>query len=232
LHANFQGATIAAEFPQTICIAGTTPMATGGSVTHWLHLLGAGDAAAAQRLRERYIDRLVRLAGQKLRGTPRRVADEEDVALSVFDSFCQGVARGRFPQLRDRDNLWGLLVLITARKAVNLVRHERRQKRGGGRVVTDATQPGSADSSDVESPIDLIVGREPTPEFAAQVAEEYWRLLNRLGDGNLRQIAIWKMEGFANTEIAAKLGRSEPTVERRLRLIRKTWDEETPDGQV
>src|SRR5262249_14074170 len=160
---------------------GRTPMATSGSVTHWLHQLGASDPAAAQRLWEHYIDRLVRLAGQKLRGTPRLVADEEDVALSAFDSFCRGVARGRFPQLRDRNNLWGLLVLITARKAVDLARHERRQKRGGGRVATEVTQSGAADSSGVESPIDQVVGREPTPEFAAQVAEEYRRLLDRLG---------------------------------------------------
>jgi DNA-directed RNA polymerase specialized sigma24 family protein len=211
---------------QTILIASTTPMATTGSVTHWLHRLGDGDSAAAQPLWERYIDPLVRLAGQKLRHTSRRAADEEDVALSAFDSFCQGVARGRFPQLRDRDNLWGLLVLLTARKAVNLARHERRQKRGGGRVVEEATRSGPTDSSGVESPIDQIVGREPTPEFAAQVAEECRRLLDRLGDGELRQMAIWKMEGFTNAEIAAKADCAVPTVERRLRLIRKTWDQE------
>jgi hypothetical protein len=117
-------------------------MTSAGSVTHWLDQLGGGNAAAAQPLWERYFDRLVRLAGQQLRGTPRRAADEEDVALSAFDSFCRGAARGQFPQLQDRTNLWGLLVLITARKAVNLAKHERRQKRadpgicrpGGGGV--------------------------------------------------------------------------------------------------
>jgi DNA-directed RNA polymerase specialized sigma24 family protein len=217
---------MAAGLTQTHFVARGTPMANTGSVTHWLQQLEAGDAAAAQPLWERYIDRLVRLAGQKLRGTSRRVADEEDVALSAFDSFCEGIARGRFPQLRDRDNLWGLLVLITARKAVNLARHERRQKRGGGRVVEDATPSGAADSSGTDNPIDQVIGREPTPEFAAQVAEEYRRLLGRLGDGNLPQIAIWKMEGFTNAEIAARLGCAEPTVERRLRLIRKLWDKE------
>jgi DNA-directed RNA polymerase specialized sigma24 family protein len=201
-------------------------MPTGGSVTHWLHRLGDGDTAAAQPLWERYFDRLVHLAGQKLRGTPRRAADEEDVALSAFDSFCRGAAAGRFPQLRDRHNLWGLLVLITARKAVNLAQHEWRQNRGGGRVVGDATPPGAADSSMADGPLDRVVGREPTPAFAAQVAEEYRRLLDRLPDDDMRRIAVWKMEGYTNAEIAAKIDRAEVTVERRLNRIRKLWEQE------
>jgi len=205
--------------------AGATPMPDGGSVTHWLHRLGDGDAAAAQPLWERYFDRLVRLAGQKLRGTQRRAADEEDVALSAFDSFCRGAARGRFPQLRDRSNLWGLLVLITARKAVNLARHERRKKRDGGRVMSQSVPVGAGDSSAAD-PIDRVVGREPTPEFAALVADEYRRLLDGLPDDEHRRIAVWKMEGHSNAEIAALIDRSEPTVERRLNRIRGLWERE------
>jgi len=200
-------------------------MPDDGSVTHWLQRLGDGDAAAAQPLWERYIDRLVRLAAEKLRGTPRRAADEEDVALSAFDSFCRGAARGRFPQLSDRDNLWALFFRITERKAINLARHEGAQKRGGGRVADQAAPPRSADSS-ADSPVDRIADPEPTPEFAAQAAEEIPRLLKLLDDGQLRQIAIWKMEGDTNAEIADKLGCKVVTVERRLRLIRKTWEPE------
>jgi hypothetical protein len=95
--------------------AGWTAMASEGSVTHWLGQLCAGDQAAAQPLWERYFQRLVDQARARLRATPRRVADEEDVALSVFDSFCRGAERGRFPQLSDRDDLWRLLVVITGR---------------------------------------------------------------------------------------------------------------------
>jgi DNA-directed RNA polymerase specialized sigma24 family protein len=200
-------------------------MANTGSVTHWLRRLGNGDPAAALPLWECSIDRLVRLACQKLHSAARRAADEEDVALSAFDSFCRGAARGRFPQVRDRNNLWRVLVLITARKAVDAVRYERRQKRGGGRVVVDTAPPGAADSA-ADDPIDQVLGREPTPAFAAQVAEEYRQLLDRLGDGELRQIAIWKMEGYTNAEIAAKIDCAVPTVERRMRLIRKTWEQE------
>src|SRR5919198_391675 len=107
-------------------------MAREGSVTRWLGPLLAGDPAAAQQLWERYFRRLVGLARTKLRGAPRRAADEEDVALSAFDSFCRHAERGRFPQLDDRHDLWRLLVTITARKALYLIRDEHRLKRGGG----------------------------------------------------------------------------------------------------
>src|SRR5262245_35365581 len=105
-------------------------MAADGSVTRWLDLVQAGDAGAAQQLWQRYFARLVALARQRIRHAPRAAADEEDVALSAFDSFCRNAERGRFPQLMDRDSLWRLLVVITARKAAHLVRDRGRQKRG------------------------------------------------------------------------------------------------------
>src|SRR5688572_16455948 len=106
-------------------------MSSSSSVTRWLGRLRAGDRDAAQELWQRYFAQLVRLARGRLQGARRRAADEEDVALSALDSFCRGAAQGRFPDLHDRQGLWPLLVAITARKAGKLVRHERRQKRGG-----------------------------------------------------------------------------------------------------
>ena len=99
------------------------------SVTVWIASLKAGDADAAQKLWQRYFETLVRLARDRLRGAPRTVADEEDAALSAFDSFVRGAARGRYPRLDDRDDLWRLLVTITARKALRLARDARSQKR-------------------------------------------------------------------------------------------------------
>src|SRR6516162_5737990 len=95
-----------------------------GSITYWLHQLQAGDQEAAQELWNRYFQRLVGLARSKLRGAPRRVADEEDVALSAFDSFCRHAEQGRFPDLADRDGLWRLLVVMTSRKSAHLLRDE------------------------------------------------------------------------------------------------------------
>jgi DNA-directed RNA polymerase specialized sigma24 family protein len=196
-----------------------------GSVTYRLGRLKAGDRAAAQQLWEGYFQRLVRLARARLRAAPRRAADEEDVALSAFDSFCRGAEQGRFPRLDDRDDLWQLLVLLTTRKAANLARDERRQRRGGGNVRNaSALAGGEAESEDW--PLGNVLSREPDPEFAAQVAEQCRGLLERLGNPALQEVALWKMEGDTNEEIAAKLGRSVGTVERKLRLIRKVWGEE------
>jgi len=201
-------------------------MSSQGSVTAWINLLKGGDAAAIQRLWEAYFPRLVGMARKRLREAPRRAADEEDVALSAFDSFCDGVARGRFPQLTDRDDLWHVLVTITARKAVQLIRHEQRQKRGGGTVRGESVFQEGADSDSQEVVLDQIIGSEPTPEFADQVAEEYQQLLARLGDAELCKVAVWKMEGYSNKEIAAKLGCVPRTVERKLGLIRTLWSQE------
>jgi DNA-directed RNA polymerase specialized sigma24 family protein len=198
-------------------------MSSGGSVTTWVEQLRAGDRAGAQRLWECYFPRLVGLARQKIRGLPRRAADEEDVALSAFDSFCAGVARGRFPQLEGRDNLWALLVVITARKAIDLRNHEKRLKRGGGQVAGESALDALPAGEDGEAGIGQVVGAEPTPELAAQVAEEFRRLLAQLPGEELRSVAVWKMEGYTNTEIAARLGCAEATVERRLNLIRSVW---------
>jgi DNA-directed RNA polymerase specialized sigma24 family protein len=178
-------------------------MSSGESVTHWIHQLKGGDAVAAQKLWERYFDRLVGLARKKLQGARRRAEDEEDVALSVFDSLCRGAQAGRFPLLADRDNLWRLLVVITARKAIDLVNRERRLKRGGGKVEGESAFAGAAGSS--APGIEQVVGDLPTPAFAAQVAEQCQRLLDQLADDELRAIAVWKMEGHTNEEIAAKL---------------------------
>ena len=193
-----------------------------GSVTHWLGALKGGDAAAAQRLWERYFDRLVRLARAKLGAMPRGAADEEDVALSAFHSFCQGAARGRFPRLVDRDNLWRLLVTITARKALDQVRRQARQKRGGGRVLVGSARAGGEDDTDGAG-LDQVVGQEPTPQFAAMVADECRRLLAALDDETLRQVALLRMEGYSDQEIAARVDCSLRTVSRKLALIRKAW---------
>jgi DNA-directed RNA polymerase specialized sigma24 family protein len=200
-------------------------MSSVGSVTYWIHQLQAGDQAALQKLWEGYFHRLVGLAQKRLRGTPRAAGDEEDVALSAFDSFFRRAKDGRFPQLLDRHDLWQLLVLIATRKAAKLAKHERRQKRGGGNVHHASALPGS-DGSGNGPLFAYLIGREPEAALAAQLVEDFQRLLDRLKRPDLRSIAVWKLEGWTNEEIAAKIGRSVVTVERRMRDIRAIWEKE------
>jgi RNA polymerase sigma factor (sigma-70 family) len=191
-----------------------------GSVSALVERLEAGDHEAAQPLWERYYPRLVALARKHLHGTSRRAADEEDVALSAFDSFCRGVEQGRFPQLKDRNGLWALLVLITVRKAADLANYNRRERRGRGQVRGDSAL-GPPDGETGADPRAQVEAGDPTPDVAAQLAEEFRNLLERLGSDELRAIAVWKLEGYTNAEIAGRLGCAEVSVGRRLRLIRK-----------
>lgn len=200
-------------------------MSSKGSVTYWLGRLKARDREAVQKLWEGYFRRLTWLARKRLQAIPRSAADEEDVALSAFDSFCRGVQEGRFPQLADRDDLWQILAVIVQRKAGNLVKHERRQKRGGGKIHHQSALQLD-DGDDEMAVFGQILSREPDPEFVIQVADECRHLLEKLPDEALRSLAVWKMEGYTNDELAAKLGRSRATVERKLGLIRGIWQNE------
>lgn len=192
-----------------------------GSITGWIAEMKAGDLAAAQPLWERYFARMVDLARARLRASGHRVrdaaADEEDAALSAFDSLCAGLVRGQFPRLADRDDLWRLLVVITTRKVRAQARRRLRQKRGAGQVRAATDVDG--DESD-DGLLARAVGSEPTPEFAVMVAEEYRRLLDRLDDDVLRRVAILRMEGHTTDAIAGQLGCARRTVARQLALIR------------
>ena len=199
---------------------GKSDMPDDGSISRWLEGLKAGDATDIERLWDRYFHRLVALAGARLPGRHRRESDEEDVALSAFQSFCERAARGQFPRLDDRDDLWRVLATITACKAIRAIEHATREKRGGGRVLGEsAFMTGSQSDGGMAQ----ILGREPTPEATAQFAEDVERLLDDLGDATLRTVALRKLEGHSSTEIAAELGISSRSVDRKLELIREIW---------
>jgi DNA-directed RNA polymerase specialized sigma24 family protein len=73
-----------------------------------------------------------------------------------------------------------------------------------------------------------VIGPEPSPEFAAMVAEECGRLLDGLPDESLRTVALMKMEGYTNDEIADRLDCGPRTVTRKLNIIRTAWLSEGP----
>jgi hypothetical protein len=137
-------------------------MSSPGSVSLWIAQLKAGARDAARPLWENYFRRLVCLARDRLAGVPRRAADEEDVALSAFDSFCRAAERGCFPDLADRNDLWQLLVVITDRKACDLANYERRQRRGGGKVLDEAALR-ERDAAAEQAPLARVQSQELDP---------------------------------------------------------------------
>ncbi len=191
------------------------------SVSIWVNNLKGGDADAAQQLWGRYFQKLVKQAQAKLRDCPPQGTDAEDIAVSVFESLWRGSQEGRFEDVRNRDELWWLLLAITRHKVANHVRKESAQKRGGQSVpkrLGDNNDPGYS--------FEELVSAEPTPEYLLQLQEEYSRALALLRDDRLRQIAALKLEGYTTEEISNELTISAATVTRKLRLIRATWERE------
>ena len=189
----------------------------------WIDRLQKGDERASEVIWQKYFEKLVRLSRSRLRDMPNRVVDEEDVALSAMNSFFRGATAARFPKLDDRHDLWKLLVTITARKAVRQQRRHFAEKRGGGQVRGESVFIRPDDSN---AGIDQVLGSEPTPALIAEVSECCNELLAKLEDKKLETIAQYKLEGFTNEEIAAKLDCTTRTVERKLERIRRKWSRE------
>ncbi len=188
------------------------------------------DPQAAQELWQRYFARLARLARTKLSQRQRRVRDEEDVALSAFHSFFRGVADGRFCKLNDGDDLWQVLVMLADRKAIDQKRRHLAAKRGGGEVRGDSAFL-KGDLSSLLGGIDDIPGGEPNPALVDCFSETCAELLGSLQDPELVQVALLKMEGYTNDEIAQQLGRVTRSVERKLQTIRKIWEKQYSTDQ-
>ena len=184
-------------------------MSDNETVSQWLHQLKRGNDLAVQELWDRYQRRQIGLARRLLGDAPRGAADEEDVALSAFNSFCTRAAEGKFPRLEDREDLWKILATITVRKASRLARRERRRK-----------------GADLAQPLEDFSDHGPRPEFAATTKQELQRLFELLDDDLLRLVAYCKLEGETNAQIAASIDKSVPTVERKLRTIRHLWSAE------
>jgi DNA-directed RNA polymerase specialized sigma24 family protein len=184
-------------------------MSSTGSVTNLVKGLKAGDSAAIDGLLERYRARVTGLARKRLRGAPRMVEDEDDIANKALWSLCKGARDGKFPRLNDRQDLWGLLVVITIRKATDQIAFWNAAKRRPPKATDQAVGD------------DDLIQRGPGPETLNILCEEYDRLLELLGNDVLRQIAEWSVAGFQVEEIAEKIGCSRTTVFRKLRLIKK-----------
>jgi DNA-directed RNA polymerase specialized sigma24 family protein len=200
-----------------------------GSITGWLQGLKAGRPEAVDAIWRRYYDRVFAVARRRLQQGPHQaVEDGEDVALSALNGLAAGAAQGQFERLDDRSDLWRVLAAITVKKAVGRRRWYDRWKRSGrpasGDPATASVRVGRADSPDEDDLLARAVSKEPVPELSAILREQLERLLAALTDPVLRQIAEWRMEGASNSEIAQRLGRAVRTVERKLELIRLTWE--------
>jgi RNA polymerase sigma factor (sigma-70 family) len=187
------------------------PVDSQGSISQWLDGVKQGDTVAAQELWNRYFAQLVRVAMNRLR-TLSRNETGEDVALSALKSAMIGMQENRYPEVADRNSLWPLLVIITARKAITEMRRQLARKR---------TITAEVHLSDVQE----YLGVDPTPTFAIEVADMLEHLVLKFEDPMLRLIAQRRLEGWSHDEIAEEVGCSSRTVIRKLKRIRQEWEE-------
>jgi RNA polymerase sigma factor (sigma-70 family) len=195
--------------------------ATNEPQFQWLEGLRKGDQVSTERLWHLYFEKMVLLARRKLRGVSTSARSEEDIALSAFKSFCLGLRQGRFSPEHGTVNLWPLLVTLTINKAIDQLRYQNRQKRGGRSVNDKKSLTLSIPS------MDDLLSTEPTAESIAVASESMDLLFDQLdqtGDLELKAIALASIEGETPAEMAKRLDCSIRTVQRKLKTIRTIWE--------
>ena len=186
------------------------------SVTQWIDGAKLGSEQSRQELWNRYYQRLVFSIRKRLHGGERRAADEEDLASVAFAEVFRALDEGRLDRLDNRDGLWHMLMFIADQKLIDQRRYQNREKRGGGKV-----RGHSAFGVDSEGAFNDVP--DPNPEFLEQFDLTVGESLAALRD-DLKKVAIWKLAGYTNKEIASRLGCVEESVRRKVVLIRSTWD--------
>ena len=196
---------------------------SNSTVSEWIEQLKEdGRDSAATKLWGHFLEKLTNLVKRKLRTCSQSVSDEEDVVLEAVDACFRALKENRYPNVKNREDLWKLLAVIAERKAIDQI---RRSVKGVDGIRANVSFRIVSDASSILYGIQEWPCSEPTPEFAAIIAEDLVAYLNML-DSKHREVALLKMQGYSNREIGEKIGRSVPSVERYLKLIRTQWTDE------
>ncbi len=190
------------------------------SVTRFIEQMKKEDPQAAGEIWQRFFNRLLPLARARLKGLNDRTVDEEDLLVSVFDRFFKAAADNRFAELNDRDDLWQILLDLVKKRVAQQYRKSNAQKRGSDGVLRldDLAQPGQE--------LRELADIDQNPKFVAAFNDSLSVSLQRLPDNTTREVALQRLEGYQNREIADRLHISLSSVERKLRVIREMWEEE------
>lgn len=188
-----------------------------GSITRLIPGVRTGDELAVAELWRRYVFRVKGVAGPLMRNASPGAGDVDDVTQSAFNAFFAAAADGRAEELGGRDDLWRLLATISRRKAIDRVRSEGRQKRGGNTKADESVSRAAG------------TGPSPSAEVALQeLLESLMKRLDAYSDPRLKTIALLRLEGASTEEIADHLGCTSRTVQRKLLILERLWTEQTP----
>jgi len=188
-----------------------------GSITQWLSKLQAGQSQAAEAIWNRYQAKLVSIASKKLDQNPDRSIDGEDLVQSSFRYVFVAIQNGKYPDIENREDLWGLLYVAT----VNRVRQHYR----------DVNALKRSHISSVQAIDPAILEDLQTPFAQAQAADLLEYLLSRLDledpSHTLRKIALLYLDEHSASSIAKALQKRKTSILISLRLIRSIWQEHT-----
>ncbi|TWU00451.1 RNA polymerase sigma factor [Botrimarina colliarenosi] len=191
------------------------------SVTRLLREAKLGDADAAADLCRRYYQQLVPLARKRLLSTQRRVADEEDVVNQTLLQLLQGIADERFHKLDNRGDLWQILLVLLARNATSQHRRWSRLKRGGGKVRGESAFARKDEDS---GGIGEFLSQPATQETVTEFIDAFQKAFQPFEGSETAEVILLRLQGLTAKEIAARLGKSERTIQRDLLKVRCRWE--------
>lgn len=200
-----------------------TSQSSTGSVTRMVRGVAAGDHDAERKLFERFFEVVIHLADQKLGHLPRKIADEQDVALDVMHDALTGIREDRFRDLRNRKDLWQIVWDLINKRSTDLARNLYRQKHDVRREMT-GNQIGTGSESSNDSQLSVPTDDFEDPEFIVNETREI--LLASLDDPELRNIAVRKCDGMTSVEIAHELQVTTSRVDFKWKVIRAKWMDE------
>jgi hypothetical protein len=188
-----------------------------GSVSHWLKELKTGDNLAVEAIWNRYFQKIVELASRKMKVNPDRAVDGEDIAQLAMHRFCTNATLGCYPNLDDREQLWDLLVVFTLNRIRKHLRACNTLKRSG--LHTQVFEFRQLEVlKDLQTP--------DAPTIMADMVDAWLKRLDQEDpSGQLKQIAIWSMDGISGSDIARILKKRKSFVLHQIRLIRLLWEE-------
>ena len=188
-------------------------MAADQSFTDLMDRLNAGDDAAATEIFHRFAHRLIGLARKRLDRLLQAKVDPEDVMQSVYRSFFRRQAESHY-DLDGWDGLWGMLTVITLRKCGHREDYFRAARRD---IRRETTATNTREQNELEV---SCLARDPTPSHAARLAETVEQVMRTL-EGRERDIFALSLQGCTSAEIGDQVGRTERTVQRVLKRVRK-----------
>lgn len=203
-------------------------MKSAGSVTIWLHALEAGDEDAAHQLWERYRTEMYEVARRRMKRLKRHdVVDEEDIILSAFAAICLAARKGQLAGVSDRNELWALMFVAIQRKIGQREQYVGAAKRNVNQLLQQADR-----LDEFGSRLERLVSPSPSPVSEIIRAEDAEELLRKLNDPDLRAVAIMRLAGHSNDEIAVEMGYARRTIQRMLTVIRSCWKADATTAEI